>query len=67
MGDKKMHTLNVDFGSDLKMTFHLTDWEMSRLNELQNQGVSLQQALGQVKNELRSLGLERHVKPPHHR
>jgi hypothetical protein len=67
MGDKEMHTLNVDFGSDLKMTFHLTEWEMNRLNELQNQGVSLQQALGQVKNELRSLGLERHVKYPHHR
>ncbi|WP_320054633.1 hypothetical protein [uncultured Acetobacteroides sp.] len=67
MGDVKMNTLNVDFGSDLKMTFHLTDWEMNRLSELQNQGVPLQQALGQVKNELRSLGLERHVKHPHRR
>ncbi len=55
-----MHTLDVDFGSDLRMTFNLTDWEMNRLNELQNQGLALQQALGQVKNELRSLGLERH-------
>lgn len=62
-----MHTLNVDFGGDLKMSFKLTDWEMNRLNELQNQGVSLQQALGQVKNELRSLGLERRVKHSHHR
>jgi hypothetical protein len=67
MGDEKMNTLNVDFGSDLKMTFHLTDWEMNRLSELQNQGVPLQQALGQVKNELRMLGLERHVRHSHRR
>ena len=46
MGGEKMHTLDVDFGSDLRMTFNLTDWEMNRLNELQNQGLALQQALG---------------------
>lgn len=62
-----MHMLNVDFGGDLKMTFHLTEWEMNRLNELQNQGVPLQQALGQVKNELRALGHERRVKHSHQR
>ena len=55
-----MHTLDVAFGRGLRMTFNRTVWELNRLNELQNQGLALQQALGQVKNELRSLGLERH-------
>jgi len=63
MIDDEMHQLDVDFGGDLKMTFNLNEWEKNRLAELQHQGVPLQQALGQVKNELRSLG---HQKPNIH-
>lgn len=51
-----MHKLSVDFGGDLKMTFNLTDWELNRVNELQNQGIPLQQALAQARGELRSFG-----------
>ena len=54
----KMHTVDVDFGGSLKMSFKLSEWEMSRLKELQNQGMPIQQAISQVKNELRGLGFE---------
>ena len=53
-----MHTVDVDFGGSLKMSFKLSEWEMSRLKELQNQGMPIQQAISQVKNELRGLGFE---------
>jgi len=59
MGDKDMHTVNVDFGGNLQMTFKLTEWEKKRLEELKNQGVNIHQAISQVKNELRAIGLNK--------
>jgi uncharacterized protein YoaH (UPF0181 family) len=41
------------------MTFKLTEWEKKRLEELKNQGVNIHQAISQVKNELRAIGLNK--------
>jgi hypothetical protein len=58
MSTKKEHTIKIDFGRELEMTFTLNDWEMKRFTELQNSGVPQQQAIGQVKSELKRMGFD---------
>lgn len=58
MSTKKEYTIKIDFGRELEMTFTLNDWEMKRFTELQNSGVPQQQAIGQVKSELKRMGFD---------